>query len=191
MRIAIFGTGGAGGYFGAQLARAGEEVIFIARREHLQAIHRRGLRVDTPKGEIVIQPAHATDDPAQVGAVDIVLVGVKAWQVPEAAHAIRPLLGPDTCVAPLQNGVEAPSQWAAVLGAERVLGGLCGTFSWLTGPGQIRSIGEVHFVKVGELNNRPSARTERLRQACARAGVTVDIPADIHQALSEKFLLVV
>jgi 2-dehydropantoate 2-reductase len=78
-----------------------------------------------------------------------------------------------------------------VLGAERVLGGLCGTFSWLTGPGQIRSIGEVHFVKVGELNNRPSARTERLRQACARAGVTVDIPADIHQALSEKFLLVV
>lgn len=110
MRIAIFGTGGAGGYFGAQLARAGEEVIFIVRGAHLQAIRSQGLRVDTPTGEIVIQPAHATDDPEQVGVVDVVLVGVKAWQVPESAHAIRPLLGPDTGVVPLQNGVEAPSQ---------------------------------------------------------------------------------
>jgi len=191
MRIAIFGTGGAGGYFGAQLARAGEEVIFIARGEHLQAIRRQGLRVETPKGEFVIQPAQATDDPAQVGAVDVLLVGVKAWQVIDAAHAARPLIGPETFVVPLQNGVETPSQLAAVLGAEHVLGGLCGTFSWLTGPGQIRSIGEAHFVKFGELDNRPSERTERLRKAFDRAGVKVEVPSDIHQALWEKFLFVV
>lgn len=191
MRIAIHGVGGAGGYFGAQLARAGEEVVFIARGEHLDAIRADGLHVETPRGEIVIRPAQANDDPARVGPVDVVLVCVKAWQVVEAAHAIRPMVGPQTVVIPLQNGVEAPSQLASVLGAERVLGGLCGTFSWKAGPGRIRSIGEANFVKFGELDRRPSARTERLREAFARAGVTAEIPADIHAALWEKFLFVV
>jgi 2-dehydropantoate 2-reductase len=191
MRIAIFGTGGAGGYFGAQLARAGEDVVFIARGRHLEAIRNEGLRVETPKGEILIQPANATDDPAQVGAVDTVLVGVKAWQVPETARAMRPLMGPGTVVVPLQNGVEASSQLAAVLGVEHVLGGTCGTLSQVTGPGRIRSIGEVHFIKFGELDNRPSERAERLRQAFERAGVKAEIPADIHQAIWGKFVLVV
>lgn len=191
MRIAVFGTGGAGGYFGARLARAGEDVVFIARGDHLEAIRTRGLIVETPEGEIVIEPAQATDDPAQAGAVDVVLVGVKAWQVVGAAHAIRPLLGPATFVVPLQNGVEAPSQLAAVLGAEHVLGGLCGTLSWRTGPGRIRSIGEVHFVKIGELDGRPSERAEGLRAALERAGVTAEVPPDINRALWEKFLFVV
>jgi 2-dehydropantoate 2-reductase len=113
MRIAIFGTGGAGGYFGAQLAHAGEDVVFIARGPHLQAIRTTGLRLDTPAGEIVIQPARVTDDPAQVGEVDVVLLGVKTWQVTEAAEALRPMIGPKTMVVPLQNGVEAPSQLVA------------------------------------------------------------------------------
>jgi 2-dehydropantoate 2-reductase len=191
MRIAIFGTGGAGGYFGAQLARAGEDVTFIARGEHLKAIRKQGLTVETPRGEIVIHPARATDDPAQVGVVDAVLVGVKSWQVLEAAHAIRPLMGPATFAVPLQNGVEAASQLASVFGVDHVLGGLCGTLSWLTGPGRIRSIGEVHFVKIGELDNRASERAERLRAAFERAGVNVEVPSDIHQALWEKFLFVV
>jgi 2-dehydropantoate 2-reductase len=191
MRIAIFGTGGAGGFFGAQLARAGEDVTFIARGEHLKAIRKRGLTVETPRGEIVIHPARATDDPAQVGVVDVVLVGVKSWQVLEAAHAIRPLMGPATFAVPLQNGVEAASQLASVFGVDHVLGGLCGTLSWLTGPGRIRSIGDVHFVKIGELDNRASERAERLRAAFERAGVNVEVPSDIHQALWEKFLFVV
>jgi 2-dehydropantoate 2-reductase len=191
MRIAIFGTGGAGGYFGAQLARAGEEVVLIARGDHLRAIRSEGLRVETPRGEIVIRPSLATDDPAEAGIVDVVLVGVKSWQVPEAAHAIRPLIGPETFVVPLQNGVEASSQLAAVLGPEHVLEGLCGTLSWVSGPGRIRSIGEVHFVKFGELDNRASERTERLRRAFERAGVNVEVPADVHQALWTKFLFVV
>jgi len=191
MRIAIFGTGGAGAYFGAQLACAGEDVIFIARGEHLQAIRTQGLRVETPEGEIVIRPTHASDNLAEVGVVDAVLVGVKAWQITDAAQAILPAVGSETVVIPLQNGVEAASQLAAILGAEHVLGGLCGTISWVVGPGHIRSIGETHFVKFGELNKRPSKRAERLRQAFERAGVKVEIPADIHVAVWEKFLFVV
>jgi len=191
MRIAIFGAGGVGGYFGAQLARAGEEVIFIARKEHLQAIRTHGLRVETSKGEIVIQPAQASDDPAQVGAVDAVILGVKAWQVTEAARAMKPMIGPETFVVPLQNGVEASPQLEAILGAKNVLGGLCGTMSWIIGPGHIRSIGEVHFIKFGELDNRPSERTEQLRKAFERAGVKVEVPSDIQVALWEKFLFVV
>ena len=92
MRIAVFGTGGAGAYFGAQLARAGEDVIFIARGEHLQAIRAQGLRVETPEGEIVIRPTHASDNPAEVGVVDAVIVGVKAWQITDAAQAIQPMV---------------------------------------------------------------------------------------------------
>jgi 2-dehydropantoate 2-reductase len=191
MRIAVFGTGAVGGYFGAQLARAGEEVIFIARKEHLQAIRTHGLRVETSKGEIVIQPAQASDDPAQVGAVDAVILGVTAWQVTEVARAMKPMIGPETFVVPLQNGVEASPQLEAILGAKNVLGGLCGTMSWIIGPGHIRSIGGVHFIKFGELDNRPSERTEQLRKAFERAGVKVEVPSDIQVALWEKFLFVV
>ena len=191
MRIAIFGAGGAGGYFGAQLARAGEDVVFIARGSHLQAIRAEGLRVETPAGEIAIRPAHATDDPAEIGPVDVVILGVKTWQVTEAAEAMRPMIGPDTFVAPLQNGVEAASQLAAVLGTRHVLNGLCGTISQVVAPGRIRSIGEAHFIKFSEFDKRPSERTERLRQAFERAGIKVEVPADIDVALWEKFLFVV
>ena len=190
MRIAVFGTGGAGGYFGAQLARAGEDVVFIARGEHLRAIHSEGLRVDTPTGEILIHPAQATDDPVQVAGVDVVLLGVKAWQVHDAATAMRPMFGAETFVVPLQNGVEAPAQLAAVLGADHVLGGLCGTFSWVVGPGRIRNIGATNFVKFGELDNRPSARAERLRATLERAGVKAEVSPDIRKALWEKFMLI-
>ncbi len=191
MRIAVFGTGGAGGYFGARLAQAGEEIIFIARGEHLRAIREHGLRVDSAKGAFVVTQALATDDPAQVGPVDVVMVGVKAWQIPEVARAIQPLVGPDTLVLPLQNGVEATAQLAGVLGAPRVIGGLCGTVSFVVGPGRIRSVGDTHFIKFGELDGKLSDRTDRLRQAFMRADVKVDIPTDIHVALWEKFLFVV
>jgi 2-dehydropantoate 2-reductase len=180
MRIVVFGTGGAGGYFGAQLTRAGADVIFIARGDHLSALRKHGLSIETPEGETVFRPALATDDPTQVGKADLVLVGVKAWQVTEAAEAIRPMMGPETFVVPLQNGVEAPSQLAAALGAEHVLGGLCGTFSWVIAPGRIRSVGAGNFIKFAELDNRPTDRVERLRQAFKRAGVKVEVPSNIH-----------
>ena len=105
MRIVIFGTGGVGGFFGGRLARAGEDVTFIARGEHLRAIKADGLKVDSTAGDFVIYPAKATDDVSDVGETDLVILGVKAWQVPEAARAIKPIVGPNMTVLPLQNGV--------------------------------------------------------------------------------------
>lgn len=191
MRVAIFGTGGAGGYFGAKLALAGEDVTFIARGEHLRAIRAGGLRLETPGEDLLIHPARATADPAQVGTVDAVLVGVKTWQLREAAEAMRPMMGAETFVVPLQNGVEAAGQLAQILGAGRVLEGLCGTVSRLIGPGHILSLGETNFVKFGEPDDRPSGRAERLRGAFERAGVRAEVPADIRAALWEKFIFVV
>lgn len=190
MRIAVFGAGGVGGYFGGRLAQAGEEVTFIARGEHLRAIQTKGLKVDSIKGDFVVSPARATDDPGQVGIVDVVLVTVKAWQVPEAAQAMRPMIGPDTFVVPLENGVEAPEQLAAVLGAEHVLGGLCQISAMIVAPGHIRHVGIEPYVAFGELDGKPSPRAERLRQAFERAGVKAEIPPNIQVAMWEKFLFI-
>ena len=147
--------------------------------------------MESIKGDFVIQPAQATDDPASVGVVDVVLVAVKAWQVPEAAKHIQPLVGPETIVVPLENGVEAPSQLAAVLGAQHVLGGLCRIVSFIAGPGQIRHAAMEPYVAFGGLDNRPSERAQRLRQAFERAEVAAEIPANIQVALWEKFLFIV
>jgi len=190
MRIAVFGVGGVGGYFGGRLAQAGEEVVFIARGAHLQALRTQGLRVESVLGDFVVQPVQATDDPRHVGVVDAVLVTVKAWQVPEVAEAIRPLVGPATCVIPLQNGVEAPEQLAAVLGPTHVVGGVCGLVSFIVAPGHIRHAAAEPFVQLGELDNRPSARLDHLRQAYERAGVRIELAADIQCALWMKFLFI-
>ncbi|MBW2491990.1 MAG: 2-dehydropantoate 2-reductase, partial [Deltaproteobacteria bacterium] len=126
MRIAIFGAGSVGGYFGGRLSQIGEDVVFIARGEHLNAMLTHGLRVDSINGDFTVQPVKATDEPSKAGKVDMVLVGVKAWQVSEAAEAMRPMIGPETFVLPLQNGFEAPAQLSEILGDQHVLGGLCG-----------------------------------------------------------------
>jgi 2-dehydropantoate 2-reductase len=191
MRIAVFGAGGVGGYFGARLAQAGESVVFIARGAHLDAIRREGLRVESPLGFATLRPAAATDEPAAVGAVDAVLVCVKAWQVTEAAKAMRPLLGPETFVVPLQNGVEAADQLAAVVGQERVLGGLCKIVSYVAGPGRIRHAGVDPRVEFGERGRRRSPRVEVLCRAFEKAvGVSVGTPEDIEVALWAKFLFI-
>ncbi len=191
MRIAIFGAGAVGGYFGGRLAQAGEDVVFIARGVHFQALRARGLRVDSIKGDFVLQSVYATDDPAQVGLVDVILVCVKAWQVTEAIQVMRPMIGPKTFVVPLQNGVEAPSQLAAGLGKEHVLGGLCGLITFMVEPGHICHAGTDPFIRFGELDNRPSERVERLRQVFERtSGLTAEIPPDIHVAMWQKFVFV-
>ncbi|MEA3150469.1 MAG: 2-dehydropantoate 2-reductase [Gammaproteobacteria bacterium] len=190
MRIVVYGTGGAGGYFGAQLALSGEQVTFVARGEHLKALRSNGLRLETPSGDTVIRPVEATDDPTEVVGADVVLVGVKAWQVLDAAEAIRPIVGRGTFVVPLQNGVEAASQLSAVLGADHVLAGLCGTLSRVAGPGHIQSAGGQNFIKFGELDNRGSERVERLQGVFAKAEVSVEAPSDIVKAQWDKFLMV-
>jgi 2-dehydropantoate 2-reductase len=191
MKIAIFGTGAVGGYFGGRLAQGGEEVVFIARGKHLQALQANGLRVDSINGDFLVHPVQATDNPTEAGVVDVVIVAVKAWQVPEAAEAMRVMIGPQTFVVPLQNGVDAPSQLAAVLGVEHVLGGLCGLMSFVVGPGHIQHAGIDPFVNFGELDNRASDRAEKLRQAFIQAKVNVEIPPDIQAAMWRKFLFIV
>lgn len=190
MRIAVFGTGSVGGYFGGRLAQSGEEVIFIARGEHFQAIRSNGLRVDSFMGDFVVKPAQAVNDPRRVGEVDVVLLGVKAWQVQNAALEMRAILGPETFVVPLQNGVDAPAQLAAVLGSERVLGGLCKISAFIAGPGRIHHAGLEPYVAFGELDKRSSERADRLREAFERAGVWVEVPPDIQVAMWEKFLFI-
>ena len=189
MRIAIFGTGGAGGYFGAHLARAGEDVVFIARGEHLQAIRERGLRIETDSGEFTVRSA-ASDYPSQLGEVDVVLVGVKAWQVADAARAMLLMIAPHTVVVPLQNGVEAAANLTSVLGADHVLNGLCGTISRVVGPGHILSVGQTNFIKFGELDNSLSERVQRLWRVFEQANIKADVPPDIEAAVWEKFIFV-
>jgi len=190
MRIAIFGAGSVGGYFGGRLSQAGEDVVFIARGEHLNTMLNQGLRVDSINGDFVVQPVQATDDPSKIGKVDMVLVGVKAWQVSEAAEAMRPLIGPETFVLPLQNGLEAPAQLSEILGDQHVLGGLCGLFSYVMGPGHIVHAGYDPFVKFGELDNHRSQRVELLLDTFKRAEVNAEIPPDIQVAMWMKFMFV-
>src|SRR5262249_7576453 len=186
MRVAIYGTGGAGGYFGAHLARTGADVTFVARGQHLKAIQAHGLCVETSAGEIVIHPAKAMDDPTQVAPVDVIFLGVKAWQAEEAARNMQPMVGPQTLVVPLQNGVEARATLAARLGPGHVPCGRCGTISWLVARGRTRNNGDANFIKFGELDNERSERAERLRQLFEKAGVNVGIPSGIHKAMWEK-----
>ena len=190
MRIAIFGTGGVGGYFGGRLAQAGEDVTFIARGDHLDAIQTKGLKVDSLQGDFVIHPAQATDNVAAVGPVDLVIVGVKAWQVPEAARAMKPLVGPSTSVLPLQNGVDAVPQLTAELGEKAVVGGLCKIVSFVVAPGHIRHAGFAPSVVIGELDNRRTDRILAIEKIFTGAGIDTTIAGDIQAALWGKFLFI-
>ena len=185
MRITVVGTGAVGSYFGGRLAQAGEDVVFLARGGHLRAIQEHGLQVESVDGDFAIRPAQATDDPAGIGPVDLVLLAVKGWQVPQAIETMRPLVGPETFVVPLLNGVEAPEQLATAFGAHRVLGGLCGLYGSVVGPGHIRNVLPKPFVTIGELDPAAIQRSEQLRQAFEHAGVQVSIAVDIHAALWE------
>ena len=189
MRIAIFGAGGIGGYLGGRLSQAGEEVVLIARGEHLQAIKEHGLRVDSIKGDFVATPALATDDPTEAEPVDAVILGVKAWQVLDAAKAMRPMIGPETFVVPMQNGVEATAQLASVLGEKSVVVGLGGLVSYIVGPGHILHAGGEPYVSFGESDNSTSERTQNLLEAFKNAGVIANIPANIQAALWAKLAL--
>lgn len=190
MRIVIFGTGGVGGYFGGRLAQSGEDVTFVARGEHLRAIKTKGLKVDSPGGDFVINPAKATDDVSEIGETDLVVLGVKAWQVPEAARAIKPLVGLSTTVLPLQNGVDAVPQLVDELGSDNVIGGLCRIVSFVVEPGHIRHAGYTPSLVIGELDNQRTDRIARIEQVCKRAGLEVTVAKDIQVALWTKFLFI-
>jgi len=172
------------------LAAAGNSVAFIARGRTLDVLRQDGLRVESPLGDIALPNIEATDEPAEVGEVDAVILGVKAWQVPGVAEAARPMIGASTVIVPLQNGVEAADQLVAAYGAERVLGGMCRIVAFVAEPGRIRHQGVEPFVALGELDNSRSERVERLAAAFVDAGVDTKISPDIQSSIWQKLLFI-
>lgn len=190
MRFVVFGTGGVGGYFGGRLATTGKDVTFIARGRHLNAIKEHGLQVHSMCGDFKISSIQATDDTTQVGVADVILLAVKAWQLPEAAQAMRPMVGNDTIIVPLLNGVESVDQLSEVFPREQILGGLCWIVSFITEPGVIHHTGIEPLVVFGEIDNRLTQRVERLYQTFSHAEVKADIPQDILSAMWEKYIYI-
>ncbi len=191
MRIAVVGVGAVGGYFGGRLAQAGHEVIFLARGETLAALQTGSLHVKSIAGDFTLDRPKVTNNPLEIQAVDLVLPTVKASQLREAIPTMVPLVGPDTVIIPLQNGLEAPSILAATFGPKRVLGGLCKIFAMKTGPAEIEHIGLEPTVEFGEIGCPPTERVRRIREAFESAqGMRAVTPDNITAAMWEKLLYV-
>jgi 2-dehydropantoate 2-reductase len=191
MRIAVIGTGGIGAPYGASLAKAGADVTFVARGAHLAAMQANGLRVEGDRGETLVRPAQATDDIGSIGPVDFVLFCVKLWDVESAGEQLRPIIGRETAVVPLQNGVDAAQRLVRVLGREAVMGGTAFVTGAIVAPGVVRQTGTYQQMTFGELDRRPSARGERLKALCAAAGFEGILSPDIMVPVWQKFALLV
>ena len=191
MRIAVIGAGGVGGYFGARLQAAGEDVAFVQRGEHGAAMRREGLRIASPLGDLVLPEVSvvAPEDAARAGPVDFALIAVKSIHTDAAADAAAALLGPETAVLSLQNGVENEDRLAARLGADRVLGGLCYILALIEAPGRIRHGMRTARIEFGERDGAPRPRAEAFRHACENAGIDVALVADVEAAIWTKFTL--
>ncbi len=189
MRIAVIGAGGVGGGFGAALARAGAHVSFLARGAHLAAMREHGLRVEGDRGETLIRPVQATADPAEIGPVDIVLFGVKLWDVETAAEQIRPLIGPETGVIPLQNGIDASDRLVPILGAAHVMAGTVSISATIAAPGVIRQTGTFMVLTFGERDGASTPRAKAFEVVCRTAGFDVVLSEDIAVPIWEKFVL--
>jgi 2-dehydropantoate 2-reductase len=190
VKIAVIGAGGVGGYFGGRLAHADIDTTFIVRGATLDALRTTGLRVDSIAGDFVVEHPNATDDPRSVGAVDAVLLAVKAWQIAEAAESTKPMIGPNTIVVPLENGIDAPEVIASIIGREHTAGGLCAIVSYIVAPGHIRHAASEPIVMFGELDNARTERIQSLRQAFVKAGINAQVPEDIHRSMWTKFLFI-
>src|SRR5882762_3513123 len=188
MRIAVVGAGGVGGGFGAALAKAGAEVVFIARGAHLAAMKSEGLKVQGGRGETHLVPTRATDDPAEIGKVDIVLFCVKLWDVESAGLQIRPLIGPDTAVIPLQNGIDAAERLIPILGPDAVMGGVAQISASIVGPGLIHQVGSFMRMIFGELDGKRSQRAEDFLALCLKAGFDATLSEQILTDLWMKFI---
>jgi 2-dehydropantoate 2-reductase len=189
MRIAVVGAGGVGGGFGAALAKAGADVTFLARGAHLAAMKSAGLKVGGGRGETHLVPTRATDDPADIGRVDIVLFCVKLWDVESAGAHIKPLIGPDTAVIPLQNGIDAAERLIPILGESAVMGGVAQISASITAPGVIQQVGTFMRMIFGELDGKRSKRAEDFLALCLQAGFDATLSEQILTELWMKFIL--
>ncbi|HEY4017592.1 MAG TPA: 2-dehydropantoate 2-reductase [Pseudonocardiaceae bacterium] len=191
MRIAVMGTGGVGGYFGARLVQGGHDVAFIARGRQLAALRANGLSVRSPLGDVHLPEVLATDDPATLGPVDLVLFGVKLWDTEQAAEQIKPLLGPDTAVVSFQNGVVKDDILRGVLGSEHVIGGICYIAATIAEPGVIEHSGSLQKLVFGEYDGHVSDRVEEFRKACVDGGIDVEVSPNIERTIWQKFVFLV
>jgi 2-dehydropantoate 2-reductase len=189
MRIAVVGAGGVGAGFGAALAKAGADVTFIARGAHLAAMKKAGLKVQGDRGETHLVPTRATDDPAEVGKVDVVLFCVKLWDVEGAGAQIKPLIGPDTAVIPLQNGIDAAERLVPILGPHAVMGGVAQISASIVKPGVILQVGTFMRMVFGELGGKRSKRGEDFLKLCLQAGFDATLSEEILTELWMKFVL--
>ena len=190
MRIAVVGAGGMGGFFGGVLARGKKDVTFIARGAHLEAMHSKGLTVKSEVfGDFSI-PVQATDDPREVGPVDLVLFCVKTYDLEAAAEQARSLLEEDTLLIPVQNGIEVPDQLARLLGEEHVLGGLTYVASSIESPGTVVQRSKTGELIFGELKGGKSPRTERVQSTFRQAGLDAILDVDVRRKMWEKFIVI-
>jgi 2-dehydropantoate 2-reductase len=190
MRVTVMGSGGTGGYFGGLLARAGEDVTFVARGAHLEAMRTSGLTVRSRLvGDFSVK-ARATDDPAESGPADLVLFCVKAYDTESAAERLRPAVGPDTVILPVQNGIDSAERIGRTVGDAHVIGGLAGVSSVVAAPGVIEHRAGPDLIQLGELDGRASTRTERVAETLRKAGLKAQVRLDIRVGLWEKFVLI-
>ncbi len=188
MRIAIMGSGSVGGFYGGRMARAGEEVTFIERGAHLRALRESGLRVESPSvGDFTLAPLRATDDPGTIGCVDLALVTLKAYDLEEAARTLVPLIGTETVVLPLMNGVDIAERIGAVVGMEHMLGGLAYVSTAIAAPGLIRHVAMDRLV-FGEPDGGLSKRGKVIREMMHGAGIEAELSENIKRDLWDKFL---
>jgi 2-dehydropantoate 2-reductase len=190
MHIAIVGAGGLGGYFGGLLARAGYTVTFIARGEHLRAIRSYGLTVHSVHGNFEVRPARATDDPAEAGPVDLTIFAVKTYDTDSAAEQMRPLVGPQTAILPLQNGVESAALLSRHFGREAVLAGMAQVIAYIAEPGVIRQESQFRRIVFGELDGRETPRLRAIHQALAQSGIDAETTTQIEKVLWTKLLFI-
>jgi len=191
MKIAVIGSGGVGGYFGARLAAAGNEVTFVARGAHLDAMRKNGLQIYSALGDVHLDTVNCTDDTGTIGAVDIVMIAVKLWSTEEAVQAAKPLVGPDTAVISFQNGIIAVDTVLPVHGKEHTMGGVANIAALIEKPGVIRHNGQMASLLFAELDGKRSKRAEAFYNACVEAGITTKLVDDIHTAIWEKFVRLV
>ncbi len=191
MKIAMLGSGGVGGYFGARLAASGQEVSFIARGAHLAAMRQNGLKVKSDLGDVHIQPANATDDTTTVGPVDTIVIAVKLWDTEDAGRAALAMIGPGTTVVSLQNGVECNDTLGPIVGGGRLIGGIAQIAATIEAPGVISHLGTMGRITIGELGGGTSDRVAALHDACANAGIETAASDDIERVIWEKFVFLV
>jgi len=189
MKIAVMGSGGVGGYFGARLTDAGNDVSFIARGAHLEAIRNEGLRVKSPFGDIHVTSVRVTNDPADVGPVDIVLFATKLYDTESAGEMCKPFIGDDTAVISLLNGVDSEDQLSQILGANHVAGGVARISAELAAPGVVHHHSKFADIEFGEMDGRESDRLQAFLEVATAANISAKLRNDIEAAIWEKFIL--